>query len=120
MMGPRKKKMTKKAERTSPPMTAWGNATHHEPVAVMVYRCPVTAKKAMVPTEMVMASHPDGLGPSEWLQNPAIAARTLGLTSSLDRGYLQLTGKSKEQFMAWDGSLITSTHHVSSGKKGRI
>ena len=117
MMAPRKAKMTKKAERASPAMTARGNATHHERAAGVASRCPVTAKKVMAPMEMAMASHPEGLVPSEWPRNPAIAARTLGPTSSLDRGYLQLTRKSKQQLMAWGGALITSTHHVSSGRK---
>ena len=117
MMTPRKAKMTKKAERASPAMTARGNATHHEWVAAMASRCPVTAKKLMAPTEMAMASHPEGLVPSEWPRNPAIAARTLGPTSSVHRVYLQLTHKSKQHLIAWGGALITSTHHVSSGRK---
>ena len=117
MMAPPKAKMTKKAERASPAMTALGKATHHEKAVVMASRCPVTAKKVMAPTEMAMASPSEGLVLSEWPQNPAIAAQTLGPTSSLDRGYLQLTRRSKQQWMAWDGALITSTHHVSSGRK---
>ena len=114
MMAPRKAKMTRKAGRASPTMTARGNATHHERAAVMASRCPVTAKKAMALTEMAMASHPEGLGPSEWQRNPAIAARTLGPTSSFHGGYLHLTRKSKQQLMAWGGALITSTQHVNS------
>ena len=117
MMAPRIAKMTKKAERASPTLTTRGNATHHERTAAMASRCPVTAKKVMAQTERAMASHPDGLVPSESRRNPAIAARTLGTTSSLDRGYVPPTRKRKQQLLAWGGALITSTHHVTSGRK---
>ena len=84
MIAPQRAKMTKKAEGAWLAMTARGNVTHHERAAAMVSCCLVTAKKLMAPTEMAMTSHPEGLVPSEWPRTPAIAARTLGSTSSLE------------------------------------
>ena len=115
IMAPRKAKMIRVGQPLA--MTARGNATHHEQAAAMASRCPVTAKKVIAPTEVVMVSHPEGLVPSKWQRNPAIAAQTLGLTSSLDHGYLQLTRKSKQQLMACDRALIASIHNVSSARK---
>ena len=100
-----------------PAMTAQGDATNHERAVAMESRCLPTAKKAMAPTEMAMVSHLEGPAWSEWPRNSAIAARILGPTSSLHCGYLQLTGQSKLQIVAWGGALTTSMHHVSSGRK---